>query len=254
MLDTTALTDAGLRMREGYSSICESAHEVLNLIAQARLKLNISCYIPYPTVYAEVVSFLKRYKCDEEVFVKLDTWLVKKTPNRYEVKIPAIIFYEYISTVRSRINKGRKLAEEFIWESSAVTLKVLSEKDSKEEIEREVGVLIGKFRDKYKTAMRQGILDSPPDLDVLLLAKELEAGVVSSDLGIKKWSERLGLRFVEASKFPRMLREYLKMMGYEVEEERKEPKEEIKEIEEVEIKEVEESEDFEEDEEEYEIV
>jgi len=46
-----------------------------------------------------------------------------------------------------------------------------------------------------------------------LLAKELEAGVVSSDIGIKKWSEKLGLRFVEASKFPRMLKEYLVLLG-----------------------------------------
>jgi RNA ligase partner protein len=222
VLDTTAITDAGLRIKEGYESLCECANKVLDLIALARLKLNISCYIPYPTVYTEVVSFLKRYKCDPEVFVKLDTWVVKKTPNRYEVAIPAIIFYEYISTVRSRINKGRKIAEEFIWESSAVTLKAIMEEKSKEDIEKEVGSLIGKFRDKYKTAMRQGILDSPPDLDVLLLAKELSAGVVSSDVGIRNWSERLGLRFVEASKFPRMLKEYLRMMGYEFEEDREE--------------------------------
>ncbi len=209
VLDTTAITDAGLRAKEGYESICESAREILDLIAKARLKLNISCYIPYPTVYAELVSFLKRHKCDDEIFIKLDTWLVKKTPNRYEVKIPAIIFYEYVSTVRQKINKGRKIAEEFIWESSAVAVKLA---DNREELEREIGNLIGKFRDKYRTALRQGILDSAPDLDVLLLAKELEAGVVSSDAGIRRWSERLGLRFVEASKFPRMLKEYLALI------------------------------------------
>jgi RNA ligase partner protein len=209
VLDTTAITDAGLRMKEGYESICESAQEILDLIAKARLKLDISCYIPFPTVYNELVSFLKRHKCSEEVFIKLDTWLVKKTPNRYEVRIPAAIFYEYISTMRQKINKGRKIAEEFIWESSAVAVKFT---DNREELEREIGSLISKFRDKYRTALRQGILDSAPDLDVLLLAKELEAGVVSSDVGIRKWSERLGLRFVEASKFPRMLKEYLNLI------------------------------------------
>ena len=209
VLDTTAITDAGLRMKEGYESICESAQEILDLIAKARLKLDISCYIPFPTVYNELVSFLKRHKCSEEVFIKLDTWLVKKTPNRYEVRIPAAIFYEYISTMRQKINKGRKIAEEFIWESSAVAVKFT---DNREELEREIGSLISKFRDKYRTALRQGILDSAPDLDVLLLAKELEAGVVSSDAGIRKWSERLGLRFVEASKFPRMLKEYLNLI------------------------------------------
>ncbi len=209
VLDTTAITDAGLRVKEGYETLCESANEVLSLIALARLKLDISCYIPYPSVYSELTSFLKRYGCSEDVFVKLDTWLVKKTPNRYEVKIPAAIFYEYILAVRQKINKGRRLAEEYIWESSAIASRL----DEDDDLEKLVGSLISKFRDKYRAVMRQGILDSAPDLDVLLLAKELEAGVVSSDAGIRKWSERLGLRFVEASKFPRMLKEYLSLMG-----------------------------------------
>ncbi len=212
VLDTTAITDAGLRIKEGYETLCESAAEVLDLIALARLKLDISCYIPYPSVYTELTSFLKRYGCDEEIFTKLDTWLVKKTPNRYEVKVPAAIFYDYIITVRQKMNRGRRLAEEYILESSALTTKL----EDKSKIEEEVGALISKFRDKYRSVMRQGILDSAPDLDVLLLAKELEAGVVSSDAGIRKWSERLGLRFVEASKFPRMLKEYLKLMGSEI--------------------------------------
>jgi len=206
VLDTTAITDAGMREKESYASLCDSANEILDLIALARLKLEISCYIPYPSVYSELTSFLKRNECDERVFVKLDTWLVKKTPNRYEVKIPAAIFYEYIISVRQKMNRGRRLAEDFILESSAIA-------KASEKLEEDIGNLISKFRDKFRTVMRQGLLDSAPDLDVLLLAKELEAGVVSSDIGIKKWSEKLGLRFVEASKFPRMLKEYLVLMG-----------------------------------------
>ncbi len=206
VLDTTAITDAGMREKESYTSICESANEILDLIALARLKLDISCYIPYPSVYSELSSFLRRNECDENTFVKLDTWLVKKTPNRYEVKIPAAIFYEYIISVRQKINRSRRLAEDFILESSAISR-------ASEKLEEDIGNLISKFRDRFRTVMRQGLLDSAPDLDVLLLAKELEAGVVSSDIGIKKWSEKLGLRFVEASKFPRMLREYLTLMG-----------------------------------------
>jgi hypothetical protein len=213
VLDTTAITDAGLRIKEGYESLCESAHEILDLIALARLKLDISCYIPFPSVYSELTSFLKRNNCSSDIFIKLDTWLVKKTPNRYEVKIPAAIFYEYITVVRQKMNKGRRLAEEYIWESSAVASKLCE--SGEKNIEVEIGNLISRFRDKYRTSMRQGILDSAPDMDVLLLAKELEAGVVSSDAGIKKWSEKLGLRFVEASKFPRMLKEYLSLMGVE---------------------------------------
>ena len=208
VLDTTAITDTGMRVKEGYETLCQSAQEILDLIAQARLKLNISCYIPYPTVYNELLSFLKRYECEEDIFIKLDTWLVKKTPNRYEVKIPAAIFYEYVLTMRQKINKGRRIAEEFIWESSAITAKT-----EKDKIQAEIGSLVSRFREKYRNALRQGILDSTPDLDVLLLAKELDAGVVSSDAGIKKWSERMGLRFVDAIKFPRMLKEYLALVN-----------------------------------------
>uniref|UniRef100_A0A7J2TK02 RNA-free ribonuclease P n=1 Tax=Archaeoglobus fulgidus TaxID=2234 RepID=A0A7J2TK02_ARCFL len=206
VLDTTAITDSALREKEQYSSICESANEILDLIALARLKLDISCYIPYPSVYSELVTFLKKSECSESTFIKLDTWLVKKTPNRYEVKIPAAIFYEYIISVRQKMNRGRRLAEDFILEASAIG-------KASEKLEEDTANLISKFRDKYRTVMRQGLLDSAPDLDVLLLAKELEAGVVSSDVGIKKWSEKLGLRFVEASKFPRMLKEYLVLLG-----------------------------------------
>ncbi len=213
VLDTTALTDTGMREVEGFASICESTNKLLGFIAKARLKLDISCYIPYPTVYNELLSFLKRYDCDEEVFAKIDTWLVKKTPNRYEVKIPAAIFYEYVLTMRQKINQGKKLAEEFLWEGSVVTSKLCESEDKRAEIESEMGQLISRFRERYRSALRGGILDSEPDIDVLLLAKELEAGVVSSDTGIRKWAEKLGLRFVEASKFPRMLREYLKAIG-----------------------------------------
>ncbi len=204
VLDTTAITDTGMREREGYDNICQSADYIMDLIADARLKLDITCYIPYPTVYTELVSFLKRYKCPENVFLKLDTWLIKKTPNRIEVMIPSAIFYEYVLTMRQRINKGRRIAEEFIWESS-----VISSKADSKNVEREIGNLIAKFRDKYRSALRQDVLDSSPDIDVLLLAKELDASVVSSDAGIRRWAEMMGLRFVEASKFPSMLKEYL---------------------------------------------
>ncbi|MFW5935873.1 MAG: RNA ligase partner protein, partial [Candidatus Hadarchaeota archaeon] len=147
ILDTTAITDTGLRDTEGYETVCASTMDIMDLIARARLKLEISCYIPFPTVYGELTSFLRKSNCEDDVFLKLDTWVVKKTPNRYEVKVPAAIFHDYVLTVRQKINRGRRVAEEFIWESSAVTSKL----NGKEEVQKEVGELVGKFRDKYRT-------------------------------------------------------------------------------------------------------
>lgn len=215
VLDTTAVTDAHTREKEGFASLTEQINATIDLIAEARLYLDISCYIPYPTVYSELRDFLRRNECQEEVMTKIDTWLVKKTPDRYEVKIPAEIFYEYVDFMRDRINKGMAVAEEAIWDSSIECLFTTTKAKSKSEIEQEIerdiiGATIAKFREKYRNALRYGILDSAPDIDVLLLAKELDAAVVASDYGVQKWAERLGLRYVEAWNFPAMLREYLK--------------------------------------------
>ena len=214
VLDTSALTDVRAREKTGDQTFNVYITSMLDTIAEARLRLGISCYIPYPSVYNELLEFAKNNECDESVFAKIDTWLVKKTPDRYEVKIPSKIFYEYVDHMRSRINKGMNIAENMILEAATTclftTTKAENRKDIESEIKREViGSLINKFREKYRTAMRYGILDSAPDIDVLLLSKELDAAVVASDEGICRWSEQLGLRFVDAKTFPLMLGEYL---------------------------------------------
>ncbi|WP_457554985.1 RNA ligase partner protein [Candidatus Pyrohabitans sp.] len=212
VLDTTALTSVELRSQG--ERLCEAIKRMLSLIAEARIKLNISCHIPFPTVYDELVQFMKRYDCDAELFVEVDTWLVKKTPNRFEVKIPAEVFYEYVKDMRERMSRGMKIAESSIWLSASEAINLTLKNVDRETIKREsTGYIIKDFRAKYRNALRYGTLDSAPDLDVLLLAKEMDAGVVASDEGIKKWAERLGLRFVEGASFPKMLTEYLRHVG-----------------------------------------
>ena len=227
MLDTTALTDSQAWESEGCSTICDGMNAILDRVAQARLHLGISCYVPYPSVYNEIKDFVRHNNCNTSVLSKVDTWLVKKTPDRYKVKVPSKIFYEYVDFMRGRINKGMNVSEEAIWESVARCI-ALSEggtslKDMKEEIDREiVGGIIRKFREKYRASLRYGILDSAPDIDVLLLAKDLDAAVVSQDLGIQRWAEQLGLRFTESRSFPAMIREYMSAvdLGVEMEEQR----------------------------------
>ncbi|MFZ3383403.1 MAG: RNA ligase partner protein [Candidatus Methanoperedens sp.] len=214
VLDTSALTDTQTRELEG-GNLDTAMGGILDIIAEARLHLGISCYIPYPSVYTEMREFAKNNGCGEDTLAKIDTWLVKKTPDRYEVKIPSKIFYDYVDFMRGRINKGMNVAEDAIWESATECLFRTTKAKTKHEIEPDIernviGGIINSFRDKYRNALRYGILDSAPDIDVLLLAKELDAAVVASDMGIQKWAEQLGLRFVEAKSFPSMIKEYLK--------------------------------------------
>ena len=209
VLDTTAFTDTQLRDDYGEGNLSKTADVVLDLIAKSRIKLNISCHMP-PITYKEFAEYMARYDCPEETMVKAETWIVKKTSNRYDTKIPSEIFYEYVQDMRERMNKGMRISESGIWEAAVESMVMMSRGEKKADIEAKVlGKAITDFRKRYRAALRKGTLDSAPDLDVLLLAKELGAGVVAADEGIKVWAERLGLRFLSAKSFPQMMEEYL---------------------------------------------
>ncbi|WP_456482786.1 RNA ligase partner protein [Methanopyrus sp.] len=220
VLDTTAFTDRGVVDELGDGDLCEAVTKLLDLIGRARMELAISCYIPYPTVYRELKGFLERNGCPE-LLSRIDTWIVKKTPNRYEVKVPARLFMAYVKDMRERLDRGRKRAEKAIWEAALEAYEIMLREEAdvpKERIIREViGETVRRFRRKYRQTVRHGTLDSAPDLDVLLLAKELDAAVVASDEGIERWARELGLRFMPACSFPGMIDEYLRM-SREVEE------------------------------------
>ena len=210
VLDTTAFTDNVLREDMGNGNLTKSVDVMLDLLARSRIKLNISCHMP-PVTYKEFSDYMARYECPEEVMVKAETWIVKKTPNRYDTQIPSEIFFEYVQDMRERMNKGMKTSETAIWEAAVESMVMTSRGEEKNKVEMEIiGKAIKDFRKKYRAALRKGTLDSAPDLDVLLLAKELGAGVVAADDGIRVWAERLGLRFLNANSFPKMLKEYLK--------------------------------------------
>ncbi len=210
VLDTTAFTDNQLRDVYGNGELNQTVDVLLDLIARSRIKLNISCHMP-PTTYKEFSEYITRYECPPKTIIKSETWIVKKSPNRYDTKIPSEIFYEYVHDMRERMNKGMRISESAVWEAAVESMVMMSRGEKKTEIEMEViGKAIKDFRKRYREALRKGTLDSAPDLDVLLLAKELGAGVVAADEGIKVWAERLGLRFLSAKSFPQMLKEYLK--------------------------------------------
>ena len=209
VLDTTAFTDTQLRDDYGEGNLSQTVDVLMDLIAKSRIKLNISCHMP-PITYKEFKDYMARYECPDETMVKAETWIVKKTPNRYDTKIPSEIFYEYVQDMRERMNKGMRISESSIWEASVESMVNMTRGENKADIEANVlGKAITDFRKRYRAALRKGTLDSAPDLDVLLLAKELGAGVVAADEGIKVWAERLGLRFLSAKSFPKMMEEYL---------------------------------------------
>lgn len=119
-----------------------------------------------------------------------------RSPRKFNLLIPAEFLYEFIEEVRYRINKGLRIAEEHAKEAGKLT-------------EENVGKVINKLRDKYREALRTGIIDSKEDMDVLLLSYELDAILVSGDEGLRKWADRVGIKLIE----PKNLRYILESLA-----------------------------------------
>ncbi|MCM8831475.1 MAG: RNA ligase partner protein [Candidatus Omnitrophica bacterium] len=153
----------------------------LNLISN---KKNISCYMP-PSVYKEFLKFL-----DNEVNYKNTTFINKKPPSSYQLSLSAILFYEFIEQIRIRINKGLRIAEKY-------TRKGL-QGGSQEQ-------LIRSLREEYRTQTREGIIDSKEDFDLILLSKELEALLATSDEGLIIWAHKLGINCIDACQLKEIL-------------------------------------------------
>ena len=144
--------------------------------------LDVHFYMP-PSVFGELKNFVKSDAMEE-----LELVLNKRAPNVYGIFLPAAVLYEFIEDMRGRINKGLRLAEDFAKDNQP---------DNDEKLR--------KLREKYRDVMRAEIIDSKEDFELVLLAKELDATLVSSDEGAIKFANQIGCTWINASKFHSIL-------------------------------------------------
>jgi RNA ligase partner protein len=199
-------------IREDEESLEDAVLRLLDLVATARLELNISCYMP-PSIHDELTTMLREREVSEETFERLDTWVVRKSPDRYGVQIPADIVYEFIAEMSGRVDRGLRVSEEALREVEQLDPDALTAEGN--DYVTEADRILSKMRDKYRRALRQGVLDSREDFDLLILARELDAGVVTEDRGVISWADEFGLRYVRGGRFPTLLEEYLRATGGE---------------------------------------
>ncbi|MDY6775070.1 MAG: RNA ligase partner protein [Halobacteria archaeon] len=203
VVDTSAFMTDEIR-REG-ESLEDALTRLLDLIADAKLKLNISCYFP-PSIYDELDGMLRDRDISDETYSRLNTWVIKKNPARFEVMIPAEIVYGFIDEMSDRVNRGLRVSEEAVRRAEKSKPETVDEHDYMTEVDK----VVSDLRDKYRDTLRQGVLDSREDFDLLILARELDAGVVTEDEGIIRWASDFGLRYMRGREFPGLLEEYLK--------------------------------------------
>lgn len=106
-----------------------------------------------------------------------------------------LLLYELIEDVRHRIDKGLRVAEQAV-------RNVIADKEPE---------TITNLRKKYRSALREGIIDSKEDVDLILLAKEMDGILVTADTGIMTWAGKMGIRFVESRNLRGIINSLIKM-------------------------------------------
>lgn len=180
VIDTSIFTNP-----EVYRDFGDTPTEALNAFLAIISKAdNVKVFIP-TSVYRELMNFVDQSK----ILPEIELLIQKKSPKKYEMTVPAFLLYELIHDVRMRIDKGLRVAEEAV---------ITSQKSPQPET-------IATLRRKYREALREGIIDSREDVELILLAMEIDGILVTADRGIVTWAEKLGIRWLEVSNLKKVL-------------------------------------------------
>ncbi len=185
VLDTSLFVNPEVRTDFGKTPT-EAIENFLSIAAQIPI---LEFYMP-PSIFQELFNFIDENKVSGDLL----TIIRQKPPKRHELSCPAFLLYELIEDMRERVNKGLRVAEKAV-------------RDIKKGEEKEV---IQSLRRNYREALREGIIDSKEDVDLILLAKELDALLITIDHGVIKWAEKLGIRWLPPNRFKDYLLSYLR--------------------------------------------
>lgn len=179
ILDTSVFVNPSSRKQFGKST----GAAIKTFIKKAKAKKRKAHFFMPPIVFAELSNF-----AEKEAY-QLATVVKKRAPNVYGIYIPAAILYSFVDDVRHRVNKGLHLAEEYAKDNTP-----------------DNAVKVNKLREKYRDAMRKGMVDSKEDLEIILLAYELGATIVTADEGITRLANQIGVEWIEAEKLSDLMK------------------------------------------------
>ena len=186
VIDTSIFTNADVSRSFGKTPTA-ALKKFLRLIS----KLEGPYFYMPPSIHNELMNFVEVEKIPKDLQIKI----MQKPPKKFELSVPSFLLYELIEDVRLRIDKGLRVAEQAVRDTTKVT-------------EPET---IANLRKKYRSALREGIIDSKEDVDLILLAKEMDGIIVTADTGILTWADKLGIRFIESRNLLGILNTLIKM-------------------------------------------
>ena len=100
-----------------------------------------------------------------------------------------------------------KVSEEEITKTAEMFMgkEVLPQK----EFQITIGKIVTSLRDRYRNATRTGTIDSQADFDLIMIAKESQGALVTTDEGVKLWARKIGVTEMSSQVFGKKMRAYL---------------------------------------------
>lgn len=171
---------------------------VTSAMKKAREKKQAEFFMP-PRVVDELLGF---FEDKNQAFLKdFQSQITVKSPDISKHQFPAQLFYKLIEDIRARSLRGLNIAVDevktaYFHSNSEETVKL-----NKIELQKNMGPVLTRLREKYRVATRSGFLDSLADLDLIVLSKELDAVMVSTDEGVVDWGRAFGVKEMTAQSF-----------------------------------------------------
>jgi len=199
ILDTNLFFNIGAGLEMGKNTE-EIIGELTKIIKKFKKNSKAIFYMP-PRIVDEFLSF---FEDKNQEFIKNFLSMINiKSPNPAITDFSSQVFYRLIEDIRNRSYRGLNIAEEEIIKAGEMTSNKKFE--SKKDFQIAIGKFIKNFRDRYRNATRTGFIDSVADLDLIVLSKEVDGFLVTSDEGVLSWGRTFGIKEMPASIFRKRL-------------------------------------------------
>lgn len=202
ILDTNILFNMEAKLGLGKSTK-EILNNLIKILPLAQ-KCQEAILVP-PAIVQEMESFFDN---QENSLLKIFLgFATVQSPAIHDIYISGDIFNALVDDYRSRAFLGMKVSEEEIIKTSEVFMgrEVLPQK----EFQMTVGKIISNLRNRYRNATRTGTIDSRADFDLIMLAKETQGFLVTTDDGVTCWARKIGVKEMSSQIFGKKMQAYL---------------------------------------------
>ncbi len=154
-----------------------------------------------PSIYTELMHFVEESAIPHKLLLS-----IQKRPNKkQEIKINRKYLHKMVEEVRDRTDRSLRLAEKSVRDALYQPVPPKGEGYVPGEVRADAQA-IARLRENFRRMTREGMLDSGADMDLLLLAYESGATLISCDQGVIHWAHELGIQTLSHKQLVELIR------------------------------------------------